>query len=462
VAHALPSTAASSPTPALALSMLIASLGVSIVTVALPSLARDLSASVSGVQWVVVAYLLAATVSIVTVGRLGDLYGRRRVLLTGLCGFAAGAALAAIAPSLWLLVAARALQGLGGAILMALPIAVARDTVAPERVGAAMGLLGTMSALGTALGPSAGGILIAAFGWRAAFVSLAVLATATLCLAAMTLPVTAERRTPGALGLASTATLALALTACALLAQGADAPIAPAVAGLLAVGGLILFLAVERRAASPLLPLALLRVPTVAAAIAMNVLVTTVMMATLVVGPFFLTFALGLGEAAVGLTMAVGPAAAALAGVPAGRLADRLGAPRILKAGLLTMIAALCAFALLPTLIGVAGYISALIALTPGFQLFLAANNTVVMMAAPERERGVLSGLLGLSRNLGFMTGASAMATLFAAALGSEPVTTAAASAVGFAFSVTFVAAAGLIALALALTFVGGQAAAAR
>ncbi len=439
---------------ALAPAMFLASFGISLATVALPTLARTFSASVGEVQWIVLAYLLSATVTVVLAGRLGDLIGPRTVLLAGIAIFAAASGLCAAAPSLGALVAARAAQGVGGAILMALPISLARATVPEARTGAAMGMFGTMSAIGTALGPSLGGIVISAFGWRAAFVLVAIVAGALLAVAARLVPAAPapQRAEPAGLGLASAVPLAVALAAYALLAAGGNAgvPLGPWLLALVAAASLALFLAVDGRAATPLVPLTIVREPAIGAALAMNVVVATVMMATLVVGPFFLAFALGLDEAVVGLVMAVGPVTAALAGVPAGRVTDRFGAPRVLAAGLCVIVAGLVGLALLPRIMGVAGYVAALILLTPGFQLFLAGNNTAMMLAAPADRRGTVSGLLALSRNLGFMTGASAMGALFAAALGGRAAQEAAPQAVGAAFTTTFLAAAGLAAVALA------------
>ncbi|MGH8412741.1 MAG: MFS transporter, partial [Pseudomonas sp.] len=154
---------------ALSLSMLLASLGTSIANVGLPSLVQAFDASFQAAQWVVLAYLLAITAVIVSVGRLGDLMGRSRLLLAGLLLFTVASALCGMAPSLGLLIAARALQGLGAAVMMAMTMALVGGTVTKKRTGRAMGLLGTMSAMGTALGPSLGGVLIAGFGWRALF-----------------------------------------------------------------------------------------------------------------------------------------------------------------------------------------------------------------------------------------------------------------------------------------------------
>ena len=181
----------------LSLSMLLSSLGTSIANVGLPTLAQAFGASFQEVQWVVLAYLLAITTLIVSVGRLGDLIGRRRLLLAGIVLFTVASVLCGVAPTLWLLIAARAAQGLGAAVMMALTMAFVGETVPKARTGSAMGLLGTMSAVGTALGPSLGGVLIAGFGWRAIFlVNLPLWARWPLLLAHRYLP--ADRREPSA------------------------------------------------------------------------------------------------------------------------------------------------------------------------------------------------------------------------------------------------------------------------
>ena len=139
----------------LSLAMLLPALGTSIANVGLPGMASALHASFQDVQWIVLAYLLAITALIVSVGRLGDMVGRRRLLLAGIALFALASALCALAPTLWLLVAARALQGLGAAAMMALTMAFVGSTVPKAQTGSAMGLLGTMSAVGAALsGPA--------------------------------------------------------------------------------------------------------------------------------------------------------------------------------------------------------------------------------------------------------------------------------------------------------------------
>ena len=186
---------------------------------------------------------------------------------------------------------------------------------------------------------------------------------------------------------------------------------------LAAVVGVGLFVLVEARAASPLIRLAMFRDPVLSAGLAMSALVSTVMMATLVVGPFYLSRALGLDAAHVGLVMSVGPLVAALTGVPAGRIVDRFGAHRMTIAGLVAMAVG-CAL-LWPCCrrrSASPGYIAPLVVVTAGYALFQAANNTAVMTDVRPDQRGVISGMLNLSRNLGLITGASVMGAVFALA----------------------------------------------
>jgi MFS family permease len=140
-----------------------------------------------------------------------------------------------------------------------------------------------------------------------------------------------------------------------------------------------------------------------------------------------------------------------VSGIPAGRLVDRLGAPVMVMVGLVAMAAGSLALSLLPALFGVAGYVAAIAVLTPGYQLFQAANNTAVMADVRADQRGVISGLLSLSRNLGLITGASAMGALFAIASAATDIATAAPEAVATGMRITFAVAAALIVGAIAI-----------
>lgn len=164
----------------------------------------------------------------------------------------------------------------------------------------------------------------------------------------------------------------------------------------------------------PLVRMELLRNRAIGTGLRSMTLVSAIMMATLVVGPFYLSGALGLGSAQTGLVMTVGPGVAALTGAPAGRLIDQLGSARVVVAGLVAVMVGALLLAVLPGQFGVGGYVASLIIVTFGYALFQAANTTTVLQAAKNEERGVTSALLGLSRNLGLIADASAMGTIYA------------------------------------------------
>ncbi|VVN75773.1 Riboflavin transporter RibZ [Pseudomonas fluorescens] len=439
----------------LSLSMLLSSLGTSIANVGLPTLAEAFSASFQAVQWVMLAYLLSITALIVSVGRLGDLLGRRRLLLIGVAVFTVASLLCALAPNLWLLIAARALQGVGAATMMALTMALVSGVVPKEKMGSAMGVLGTMSAIGTSLGPTLGGVLIAQVGWQGIFLLNLPLGVLAMGLAWRFLPVDRHEMTSTRPDFDALGTLVLILT---LLAYALAMTLGRGSFGLLntalllvAVIGLMVFVFVEQTAASPLVKLSMLRNPLLSTGFAMSTLVTTVVMATLVVGPFYLSSALGLSAASVGLVMSAGPLVAALAGVPSGRLVDRWGAQRSSTVGLIAMLTGACILPVVPMSVGVLGYLAPLVLLTAGYALFQAANNTAVMADIAQDQRGVMSGVLGLSRNLGLITGASVMGAVFAFGTASDDILQAQPEAIAQGMRLTFAVAAGLILVALVM-----------
>ncbi|MFZ6712293.1 MFS transporter [Undibacterium sp. TC9W] len=451
----------------LSLSMLLSSLGTSIANVGLPSLTHVFNASFQQVQWVVVAYLLAITTLIVSVGRLGDMMGRKRLLLAGIALFTVASALCGAAPTLNMLIAARALQGLGAAIMMALTMAFVSETVSKEKTGSAMGLLGTMSAVGTALGPSLGGLLIAGIDWRAIFLINLPLGILSFFLARRYLPQDqqasnkadnkANNKASARFDHIGTLLLVLTLAAYALamtLGRGHFGVLNLALL-LAAILGAALFMLVETKVASPLIRPALFRDITLSTSLAMNTLVATVMMATLVVGPFYLSRSLALSDAMVGLLMSIGPVISACSGVVAGRIVDRMGAPATVTTGLVAMVTGAFALALLPANLGITGYIIAIAILTPGYQLFQAANNTAVMQDIAPNQRGLVSGMLNLSRNLGLITGATLMGAVFAWASGSMDIRTASPVAIAYGMRISFLVASFMLLLALGLAATG-------
>lgn len=377
-------------TIALSLATGLASLGTSIANIALPDLARAFAAPLPQVQAVMVAYLASLTVCVIVAGRLADRFGSRAMLTLGLGLFALATGLCAAAPSLPVLIMARTFQGAGAAFLMTLAMALMRQNAGETQIGRAMGLLGTVSAIGTALGPSLGGLLIPLSGWRAIFWVQLPIAALALVLAASFLP-----RDVGC--------------------PDSKAP------SLLSV--------MNRNLAGNLL---------------VNVVVAGIMMTTLVVGPFYLGLGLGLTVPQVGAVMAIGPVISIVSGVPSGRLVDAWGSDRMLVISVALLGVGALMLAIVPGLIGVVGYVLSLLVLTPGYQLFQAANNTAALSDVAKDRRGTVSGLLGLSRNIGLIVGASAMGLVFTLGVGTTDVAKAPASAIESGMRVTFLTAGAL------------------
>ena len=186
--------------------------------------------------------------------------------------------------------------------------------------------------------------------------------------------------------------------------------------------------------------------------LAMSALVSTVIMSTLVVGPFYLSRALGLDASHVGLVMSVGPLAAALSGVPAGRSVDSFGSDRMTIIGLIGVATGSVMLSMMPTRFGISGYIAPLVVITASYALFQTANNTAVMAGVRQDQRGVISGLLSLSRNLGLITGASVMGAVFAFASATTDITTARPEAAAAGMRSTFGVAAILLVVALTIS----------
>lgn len=383
----------------LGLSMLLASLGTSIANIALPTLAEVFLLPFIQVQAVVIGYLISLTITVVIAGRLGDRYGCKSMLIVGLIIFSLASLLCSIAPSLWILVAARSFQGIGAAFLMTLAMALTRQTVSKSQLGRAMGMLGTISALGTALGPVLGGFLIVVSGWQSIFGLQFILAGIAIILARVLLPNDyIKKQIP------------------ALTSLQIDQNITPN--------------------------------------LMVNLLVAAVMMTTLVIGPFYLSLGLNLDQIQVGLIMGIGPVVAILSGIPSGRLVDRWGSRYIVTIGLIFLIIGSSMLAILPKLMGLSGYIMPIIILTSGYQLFQAANNTMTLADVPKARQGMVSGLLSLSRNMGLIIGASVMGAIFSFGVGTNQLTQATALAIIDGMQLTFICAGALMVVGLLISCV--------
>ena len=380
----------------------IALLDGTVVNVALPTIQRGLGGGLAGQQWIVNGYLLTLSSLILVGGSLGDLYGERRVFAIGVGGFGAASVLCAISPSIGVLVAARALQGIAGALLVPSSLAVIVNTFGPDERGAAIGTWTAWGSISTALGPLGGGALLAFASWRWIFVINVPLVLICLWLILNVIPPSARemrdtgepaRRVdiPGALlcafGLAGPV---FALIEQPRLGWSSPAVIVPLIAGVALLAGFILY---ESRAKDPMLPLGLFKRRNFSAG---NV-ETFAMYAGLAIVFFFLVLFL---QQIGGYT----PLQSGFATLPVtivmfltarrwGALADRHGPRFFMGAGPLVAAAGLLLFQTTGTN---AGYVSevlpALLLFSIGLSMTVAPL-TAAVLAGMERQAGIASGV---------------------------------------------------------------------
>ena len=252
--------------PSIMLPMFLAVADQTIVATALPAIASDLG-DVERLSWVVVSYLIANTIAAPVYGRLGDSFGRRRMMLAALALFIAGSLLCALAPSIELLTATRVLQGFGGGGLMTLSQALVGETIPPRERGRYQGYLAGVMVSSSTFGPVAGGYLTQAFGWRSIFlVNVPLgLAAAVLVLRLKTQPGDRRRTTFDAPGLVLFTMFVSPVILALEEVQRMDARTLPIILGLVAFGAVSLLALIwqEKHSASPLIPPTLFREPSV-------------------------------------------------------------------------------------------------------------------------------------------------------------------------------------------------------
>jgi EmrB/QacA subfamily drug resistance transporter len=404
---------------ATSLGVLVAQIDTSVVNLALKSIAADLNAGVSAMQWVIDAYNLVYASLLLTGGTLGDLYGRRRIFALGIALFAVGTLMCALAPDAATLIAGRIISGLGAAF--ALPMSLVLLTIAyPDKAarGHALGIWASCNGLAFIIGPTLGGWLVDTIGWRSIFY-----VTLPVCAAALIVTYTAlgESAEPQGrrLDLPGQALAIIGLGGLAFAAiegshWGWTSPVILTVAGI-AVLALCAFVFVEGRTPGPLLPLAFLRQPVFSAALAVAALMTFGMYALLFIMPLYFQTMRGASPLIAGFELLPMSVSFVIVSQLVGHLTNNLGPRIVMTAGMACMgVGALMLSRIAPdtslVLIGVALFVVGI-----GLGLNTAPVNGVAVAAVPPNRSGTASGVLNTARMVGATLGVAILASIFAA-----------------------------------------------
>jgi EmrB/QacA subfamily drug resistance transporter len=408
----------------------MATLDMSIVNVALPSLATQLDTDFATVQWVILSYVLVVAALLLLVSRLGDMRGKKGIFSAGLALFTLGSLLCGLAPDVEWLIAFRGFQGIGAAMSQALGIAIVTEIAPPSRRGRAIGLIGATVAMGLALGPSLGGLIIEFVGWRWIFLINVPLGVLAQWIIARHMPALPPVKTGQRFDIPGAILAALTLAAYSLgmtLGQKQGFDSGPVIAFLAAaLVGLIAFIALERRTRQPMIDLAIFANPLFSLNLIMSVLVFIALAGGFIM-PFFLQLAQGRSPSEVGLLMMLIPLSMGLIAPFSGALSDRFGPRGLSLLGLIILAGGCVAVGTLTLDSPWWGFALRVIPLGLGIGLFQAPNNSAIMGAVPRERLGVASGLLNYSRVFGQSTGlplVGAIFTLFVASVTMESVRT--------------------------------------
>ena len=397
----------------LSAALFMINLDVTIVNIALPDLMDKLSASLADAEWVLNAYVMVFAVLLITMGRLGDMFGRRRLFIGGLALFTGASLLCGLAPSIGWLVAARTLQAVGGAAMMPATLSILNVTFHGGQRGLAMGIWGASAGAAAALGPLIGGILVSNFGWQWVFlvnlpIGIVALASALKIISESKDPDSGKKiDIPGIIA----ASAGLGTLVYALVEGQAFGWTSPLIIGLFALSviSLVLFIVIESKSPSPLIELSLFRNLSFTAGNILGMFMMFCLVGVIFLVVMYLQMARQFSPMHAGLLVLPMPLALMVVSPFAGRMADRLPMRWVMSAGMLVVAIAL--FILRQLGLDSAWWMIVLpmTGVGLGLGLVMAPLGTVVMSSAPVAVSGAASGVLTTMRQVGATLGISVL-----------------------------------------------------
>jgi EmrB/QacA subfamily drug resistance transporter len=389
----------------------------SVVNAILPVLRSELRTDVATIQWVVTVYLLAVSGLLLGFGRLGDTRGHKRVYVLGFGGFVVSSVLCGLSPGVEALIAFRALQAVGAAMLLSNSAAILTGSFPPERRGRVLGIQAMMTYLGLIVGPSLGGWLTQHLGWRSVFYMNLPVGLLALGLSLRFVPRDAPVArdepfdwTGAVLFLTGMVALLLGLNQGHAWGWGS-----PGIVGLLASAAVVLgaFVALEWRLRVPMLDLSLFRNVTFRAASATALLNYICIYCLVFLLPFYLLQARGLDPAHAGLLLTAQPVVMMVAAPLSGALSDRIGSRWPAMVGMAVLSGGLLLLSRLGASTPLSHVAVGLAVCGLGAGMFIAPNNSALLGAAPRHRQGIASGVLATSRYAGMALGVGLSGAIF-------------------------------------------------
>ncbi|MGY2796397.1 MFS transporter, DHA2 family, multidrug resistance protein [Ewingella americana] len=401
---------------AIALGITVSVLDGAIANVALPTIAKDLNASPASSIWVVNAYQLAVTISLLSLASLGDIFGYRRIYQTGLLVFSITSLFCALSDSLTTLTIARILQGFGAAAIMSVNTALIRIIYPQRFLGRGMGINALIVAVSSAAGPTVAAGILSIASWQWLFAINLPIGIAALALGLKFLPANSTKsqgqRFDFTSSLMNALTFGLLITAISGFAQGQNRLLILAeVVALVVIGWFFVRRQLSRP--FPLLPVDLLRIPIFAMSLGTSLCSFSAQMLAFVSLPFFLQNTLGLDSVSTGLLLTPWPLATMVMAPISGRLVERFHPGMLGGIGLIVLSFGLYSMSMLPHDPSNLNIVWRMFICGAGFGLFQSPNNHTIITSAPRNRSGGASGLLGTARLLGQTTGAALVALMF-------------------------------------------------
>jgi len=399
-----------------AMGVFLATIDGSIVNIALPNLVNDLKQPLAVVQWVVLAYLLTLTTLMLSVGRLADMIGRKRLYLAGMFIFTTGSLLCGISPNVYWLIGFRVFQAIGAAMTQALGTAIVTDAFPAEERGKAMGIIGGIVSIGIIAGPTLGGLILGVLSWHWLFFVNLPVGIIGFIISSKFIPAD-HAGSNQHFDFSGAAAMFLSLMSLLLALTFGESstftsPLVLILFALFAIG-LFVFIKIEQHSQEPMIDLALFKSKVLSTNLITGFLTFIGTAGTVLLIPFYLQNMRGFTPEKAGLMMSIIPLTSGIVSPLAGSLSDRFGSKLITTLGLAFEVVGFLLIAGLTVDTSIAGFLLRFAPLGLGLGLFQAPNNSAIMGSAQRSQLGVVSGLLSLTRTLGQTTGIAILGAIW-------------------------------------------------